>query len=110
MQKSIIIASAIASLFLSSSVYAETCSHKVYGETVEEAFKAGAELVKLTDGGNNVLDANTTIRILPEKENGMFVVKVSPSLNTNYCPLEHKSIETVEHKAVESTVLVALNQ
>jgi hypothetical protein len=53
-----------------------------YSKTAEEAFALGVKLAKSKDvelGVENQLLADTRIRILPEKMNGLFVVEVYSS-------------------------------
>ncbi|MCI5146930.1 MAG: hypothetical protein D3923_15760 [Candidatus Electrothrix sp. AR3] len=105
MTKSILIISAIFSVsFLSFSVSSEETSKETclvgYGSTIEEAFKAGAELAATTDaemGGGNCIDAGARIRILPEKEDGLYVVEVYPSPNRGICslPMESRTAEVI---------------
>lgn len=98
MQKSILTITAFTFLFLVNSAQAtESCSLKAYGKTVQEAFRAGAELAERTDGGKNVIDTKTVIRILPEKENGLFAVEVIPHLNRGYCPVDTSQVADEIH-------------
>jgi len=53
-----------------------------YGKTAEEAFALGMKLAESKDaqlGVENQLLADTRIRILPEKVNGLYVVEVYSS-------------------------------
>jgi len=61
-----------------------------YGKTPAEAFAAGAEILRKADGqlDENKLHGNVRIRILPEKENGMFVVEVYSFPDSGSCPLK----------------------
>ncbi len=61
-----------------------------YGKTPAEAFAAGAEILRKADDrlGKNKLHGNARIRILPEKENGMFVVEVYSFPSSGSCPLK----------------------
>ncbi|RWX46609.1 hypothetical protein VU01_102512 [Candidatus Electrothrix marina] len=61
-----------------------------YGKTPAEAFAAGAEILRKADGqlGEDKLHGNVRIRILPEKENGMFVVEVYSFPDSGSCPLK----------------------
>ena len=59
-----------------------------YGKTPEEAFVRGAETVRKADEqlGEDKLYGNVRIRILPEKENGLFVAQVYSFPGTESCP------------------------
>ncbi|MCI5166570.1 MAG: hypothetical protein D3903_10875 [Candidatus Electrothrix sp. GM3_4] len=61
-----------------------------YGKTPAEAFAAGAEILRQADAqlGKNKLHGDVRIRILPEKENGMFVVEVYSFPDNGSCPLK----------------------
>ncbi|MCI5123827.1 MAG: hypothetical protein D3925_04960 [Candidatus Electrothrix sp. AR5] len=61
-----------------------------YGKTPAEAFAAGAEILRKADDqlGESKLHGNVRIRILPEKENGMFVVEVYSFPDSGSCPLK----------------------
>ena len=61
-----------------------------YGGTVEEAFAKGTEMLRKADAqlGEDKLYANVRIRILPEKENGMFVVEVYSFPDNGSCPVK----------------------
>ena len=60
-----------------------------YGETVAEAFEAGTRLIQVADSklGAGKHYGNVRIRILPEKENGLFVVEVFSFPDRGLCPL-----------------------
>ncbi|WP_417910758.1 hypothetical protein [Candidatus Electronema sp. PJ] len=77
-----------AVLFI-SSISTEACDLKAYGKTAEQAFLAGVERVQLESKGQNGLDANLQIRILPVKENGLFVAEVHSSRRSGFCRLYH---------------------
>ncbi len=55
----------------------EICVKK-YGETIEEAFREGTKLIEEADAqlGEGKHFGNIRMRVLPEKENGMYVVQV----------------------------------
>ncbi|MCI5141044.1 MAG: hypothetical protein D3909_04810 [Candidatus Electrothrix sp. ATG1] len=59
-----------------------------YGKTVAEAFAAGTEILRKADAqlGEDKLHGNVRIRVLPEKENGMFVVEVYSFPDSGSCP------------------------
>ncbi|XCN72083.1 MAG: hypothetical protein Q3M24_17470 [Candidatus Electrothrix aestuarii] len=59
-----------------------------YGKTPAEAFSLGAEILRKADEqlGEDKLHGNVRIRILPEKENGMFVVEVYSLPGNEACP------------------------
>jgi hypothetical protein len=61
-----------------------------YGKTPAEAFAAGAEILRKADNqlGGDKLHGNVRIRILPEKENGMFVVEVYSFPDNGSCPVK----------------------
>ncbi|MGB5686651.1 MAG: hypothetical protein WBM35_12610 [Candidatus Electrothrix sp.] len=61
-----------------------------YGKTPEEAFAAGAEILRKADSqlGKSKLHGNARIRVLPEKENGMFVVEVYSFPDSGSCSLK----------------------
>ncbi|WP_446008591.1 hypothetical protein [Candidatus Electrothrix sp.] len=61
-----------------------------YGKTPEEAFALGNEILQKADAslGTDKLHGNVRIRILPEKENGMFVVEVYFYPDTGSCPVK----------------------
>ena len=61
-----------------------------YGKTPAEAFAAGAEILRQADAqlGKDKLHGNVRIRILPEKENGMFVVEVYSFPDNGSCPVK----------------------
>ena len=61
-----------------------------YGKTPAEAFAAGAQILQQADGqlGESKLHGHARIRILPEKENGMFVVEVYSFPDSGSCPLK----------------------
>jgi hypothetical protein len=70
-----------------------------YGKTPAEAFAAGAEILRKADGqlGEDKLHGNARIRILPEKENGMFVVEVYSFPDNGSCPVktEYRTAQVV---------------
>lgn len=71
-----------------------------YGKTVDEAFALGVKLAESKDaelGKENQLAADTRIRILPEKVNGLYVVEVYSS-RKGACDLkpEHVVADSVE--------------
>ena len=59
-----------------------------YGKTPDEAFARGAEILRKADEqlGKDKLHADVRIRILSEKENGMFVVEVYTFPGNESCP------------------------
>lgn len=59
-----------------------------YGQTPAEAFARGAEILQKADThlGDDKLHGNVRIRILPEKENGLFVVEVYSFPGNESCP------------------------
>ena len=61
-----------------------------YGKTPAEAFAVGAEILRKADNqlGGDKLHGDVRIRILPEKENGMFVVEVYSFPDSGSCPLK----------------------
>jgi hypothetical protein len=61
-----------------------------YGKTPAEAFAAGAKILQEADGqlGRDKLHGNARIRILPKKENGMFVVEVYSFPESGACPVK----------------------
>ncbi|MCI5212470.1 MAG: hypothetical protein D3910_27630, partial [Candidatus Electrothrix sp. ATG2] len=61
-----------------------------YGKTVAEAFAAGTEILRKADAqlGEDKLHGNVRIRVLPEKENGMFVVEVYSYPDSGSCPVK----------------------
>jgi hypothetical protein len=61
-----------------------------YGKTPAEAFAAGAEILQKADKqlGGDKLHGDVRIRILPEKENGMFVVEVYSFPDSGSCPVK----------------------
>jgi hypothetical protein len=89
MQNFIIASYAAAGLLLATLAHAgdKKCA-KVYGKTVAEAFAAGVQLAASKDeelGGKDCLRADTTIQILPEKENGLHVAEVHYSTDKGAC-------------------------
>ncbi|MCI5222003.1 MAG: hypothetical protein D3924_04865 [Candidatus Electrothrix sp. AR4] len=60
-----------------------------YGKTVAEAVEAGAKLVRAADAhlGEGKLYGNVQMRILPEKENGLFVVEVYSNSDKAICAM-----------------------
>ncbi|MCI5222004.1 MAG: hypothetical protein D3924_04870 [Candidatus Electrothrix sp. AR4] len=74
----------------------EICVKK-YGKTIAEAFNKGTQLIEEADAqlGQGRLYGNIRMRVLPEKENGMFVVEVysfpekgACAVRTDYTPAE----------------------
>ncbi|MCI5148306.1 MAG: hypothetical protein D3916_02735 [Candidatus Electrothrix sp. MAN1_4] len=61
-----------------------------YGKTPEEAFVLGTKILQKADAllGEDKLHGNVRIRILPEKEHGMFVVEVYSFPDTGSCPVK----------------------
>jgi hypothetical protein len=61
-----------------------------YGKTPAEAFAAGAKILQEADGqlGRDKLHGNARIRILPKKENGLFVVEVYSFPESGSCPVK----------------------
>jgi len=62
-----------------------------YGKTPAEAFAAGAKILAKADAllGTDKLHGNVQIRILPEQEQGMFVVEVYSVPNKKgSCPVK----------------------
>ncbi|MCI5123828.1 MAG: hypothetical protein D3925_04965 [Candidatus Electrothrix sp. AR5] len=61
-----------------------------YGKTPAKAFEAGLKRIQEADAqlGEHKLHGNVRIRILPKKENGMFVVEAYSFPNSGSCPLK----------------------
>jgi hypothetical protein len=61
-----------------------------YGKTPAEAFAAGTKILQKADKslGADKLHGNVRIRILPEKEHGMFVVEVYSFPDNVSCPVQ----------------------
>ena len=61
-----------------------------HGKTPTEAFAAGAKILQQADDqlGGSKLHGHARIRVLPEKENGMFVVEVYSFPDSGSCPLK----------------------
>ena len=87
MYKVILTATMLAIFALSSPAFAENCL-TAYGKTPQKAFEAGMKLAEKVDKGGKCLDAGMRIHILPEKKDGLFVVRVYPSANKGFCPLD----------------------
>jgi hypothetical protein len=85
-------------VFFLCSIQAQACDIKAYGKTAKEAFMSGLERVQLESKGQNGLDANVQIRILPQKKNGLFVAEVHSYGRSGFCRLYHV-IEPVEETA-----------
>ena len=69
------------------SVVATKVCIRNYGKTAAEAFEVGAKLMQEADaqlGGGKQFN-NIQMRILPEKENGMFVVEVYSYPDSGTC-------------------------
>ena len=69
------------------SVAATKVCIRNYGKTTAEAFKIGAKLMEEADAqlGKGKQFNNIQMRILPEKENGMFVVEVYSVPDSGTC-------------------------
>ncbi|MCW5201217.1 hypothetical protein VU07_05435 [Desulfobulbus sp. F4] len=96
--KKLVIAACAAAIFfaVALSVQAEEKKNCVrgYGKTVDEAFALGVKLAESKDAEldkENQLIADTRIRILPEKVNGLYVVEVYSS-RKGACDLKPKHI------------------
>ncbi|MCI5223113.1 MAG: hypothetical protein D3924_10665 [Candidatus Electrothrix sp. AR4] len=78
----------LVSLTATNSAYAGLCA-KGYGGTPSEAFKEGAKILASADAemGKGWMKDNMQIRILPEKEKGLFVALVYSTRNKNSCDL-----------------------
>lgn len=59
-----------------------------YGKTPGDAFARGTEILRKADAqlGEDKLHGDVRIRILPEKENGLFVVEVYTFPGNESCP------------------------
>ncbi len=63
---------------------------KAYGKTAQDALQAGFNLAERYDGEskkNGMLVPYIRVKIMPEKENGLFVAEVHSS---NFCVFEFK--------------------
>ena len=99
MHNLIITVYAAAGLLAATLAYAGEKCVKVYGKTVAETFAAAAQLAASKDaelGGENCLNANTTIHILPEKENGLYVAELHYTPRKGTCPVELETQTEVE--------------
>jgi hypothetical protein len=99
MQHSVATLVLLSSLFLVSSVYATGVCLKGYGNTPDEAFKIGTNLLSkmAVDLGREPLLANLQIRILPEKKKDLFTVMVYSMDKPTSCDLPKKP-QTAEEK------------
>jgi hypothetical protein len=104
MQYSVATLFLFSSLFLANSVYATGVCLKGYGNTPEEAFEIGTNLLSKTavDLGKEPLSANLQIRILPEKEKDLFAVLVYSMDKPTSCDLPQKP-QTAEEKRPNCT-------
>jgi hypothetical protein len=95
MHNFIIAVYAVVSLLVAALAHAgdKKCV-KVYGKTPTEAFAAAAQLAAEKDaelGGKNCLRADTTIQILPETKNGLYVAELQYSLDKGSCEVKPES-------------------
>jgi hypothetical protein len=94
MKKSPIIVFACISLFfVATSTYAKGICLKGYGKTPTEAFQSGSEALKdIEDSemGKGWMKDNMQIRILPNKEKGLFVAVVYSVTNQTSCDFQLK--------------------
>ncbi|MCI5167514.1 MAG: hypothetical protein D3903_15845 [Candidatus Electrothrix sp. GM3_4] len=92
MQHSVATLFLFSSLFLASSVYATGVCLTGYGNTPDEAFKVGTNLLSkmAIDLGKEPLFANLQIRILPEKKKNLFTVLVYSMDKPTSCDLPKK--------------------
>ncbi|MCI5218771.1 MAG: hypothetical protein D3914_06165 [Candidatus Electrothrix sp. LOE2] len=104
MQHSVATFFLFSSLFFASSVYATGVCIKGYGETPEEAFKVGTDLLDkmVVDLGKEPLSANLQIRILPEEKKDLFTVLVYSMDKPTSCDLPQKP-QTAEEKRPNCT-------
>ncbi len=104
MQHSVATFFLFSSLFLASSVYATGVCLTGYGNTPDEAFKVGTNLLnKMTvELGKESLLANLQIRILPEKKKDLFTVMVYSMDKPTSCDLPQKP-QTAEGKRPNCT-------
>ena len=94
-----------SSLLFANSVYATTgVCIKGYGNTPEEAFKVGTDLLNKTavELGKEPLSANLQIRILPEKKKDLFTVLIYSIDEPTSCDLPQKQ-QTAEEKRANCT-------
>ena len=93
-----------SSLFLASSVYATGVCLKGYGNTPDEAFKVGTNLLNkmAVELGKEPLLANFQIRILPEKKKDLFAVMVYSMDKQTSCDRPQKP-QTAEEKRPDCT-------
>jgi len=82
----------ISFFLLVNSVYATGVCLKGYGDTPEEAFKIGANLLnkKADELGKESLLEKLQIRILPEKKKDLFIVLVYSMDKQTSCDLPSK--------------------
>ncbi|CAK8723516.1 hypothetical protein KKHLCK_12920 [Candidatus Electrothrix laxa] len=92
MQYSVATLFLFSSLFLASSVYATGVCLKGYGNTPDEAFKVGTNLLNkmAVELGKEPLSANFQIRILPEEKKDLFAVLVYSMDKPTSCDLPKK--------------------
>jgi hypothetical protein len=103
MQRSIATLFLFSSLLLANSVYATTgVCLKGYGDTPEEAFKVGTNLLTAIEVGKEPLSANLQIRILPEKKKDLFTVLIYSIDKPTSCDLPEKQ-QTAEGKRANCT-------
>ncbi|MGB5684425.1 MAG: hypothetical protein WBM35_01340 [Candidatus Electrothrix sp.] len=104
MQHSVATLFLFSSLFLASSVYATGVCLKGYGNTPDEAFKIGTNLLNNipVELGREPLLANLQIRILPEEKKDLFTVLVYSLDKPTSCDLPQKP-QTAEKKQPNCT-------
>ncbi len=95
MQNFIIAAYAAVGLLIAALAHAgdKKCA-RAYGKTVAEAFAAGVQLAASKDaelGGTTCLKSDTTIQILPKKENGLYMAEVHYSSKKGLCKVKPES-------------------
>ena len=92
MQHSVATLFLFSSLLLANSVYATGVCLKGYGNTPDEAFKVGTDLLNkmAVDSGEEQLSANLQIRILPEEKKDLFTVLVYSMDKPTSCDLPRK--------------------
>jgi hypothetical protein len=104
MQYSVATLFLFSSLFLASSVYATGVCLTGYGNTPDEAFEVGTNLLNkmAIDLGKELPLANLQIRILPEKKKDLFTVLVYSMDKPTSCDLPEKP-QTAEEKRANCT-------
>ncbi|MCI5143669.1 MAG: hypothetical protein D3909_18485 [Candidatus Electrothrix sp. ATG1] len=100
MQHSVFIFLLFASLLIASSVYATGVCIRGYGNTPEEAFKVGTNLLnkKAAELGKEPLAVDFQIRILAEKKKDLFTVLVYSMDKPTSCDLPSKPEVAKEKK------------